>query len=391
MRIKACSQLSSIRGLRAVVRCDCNVPLRGTRVADDYKIIQVMPTIRYLLGRGAEQVVLVSHLGRPEGRPDAALSLAPVARRLQKLLGKPVTFVADVTRPGERSRLRKLPKGSIVLLENIRFYPGEEENDDTLARTLAGLGDIFINDALAVSHRAHASVARIQRHVPAYAGLLMEKELQAFAALQRPARPFVVVMGGAKLATKVAVIKRLRKRADHILLGGMLPYPFLAAAGLSTGKYVPDPGEIQLARKLAGPDIILPADYLVSRRQDGTGEAVVVPGDALPSDAWQFDIGPETIKHYARYLKAAKTILWNGPLGMFEEKPYRHGTLALARAIGGRQRQALTVAGGGETVMALQQAGVLEDLGWVSTGGGAMLSYLAGEKLPGLQKIVRRW
>lgn len=391
MRIRACSQLSTIAGRRVIMRCDFNVSLRGRRVADDYKIVRTLPTIRYLAGRGAERIILVSHLGRPGGRAVKDLSLKPVARRLQTLLGKKVVFVPQYASAEGRKVLENLPAGSIALLENIRFDEREKKNSAQLARELAKLGDMFINDALAVSHRPHASVARIQRYVPSYAGLLLEKELEALNALRQPRQPFVVVMGGAKLATKVKPIRALQKKAAHVLLGGMLVYPFLAARGWGAGKYRPDAREVKLARKLDSPRIVLPQDFVTSRRKDGGGEARVVPSDELPGNAYQFDIGPETIRRYAQLLKTAHSVLWNGPLGMFEHDRYRHGTFSVAQVVGSVYERANTVVGGGETITAVKQAGMLEYVGWASTGGGAMLAYLSGETMPGLQKIVRRW
>jgi phosphoglycerate kinase len=389
MTITSIKNANDLQSKRVLVRCDFSVPVAKGRVVDDYKIVQTLPTIRYLLEREAK-VILFTHLERPGGKRVKRYELDPIAARLSRLLGKKALYVHDCVGPQAQAAAAKLKDGQILLLENVRFYPEEEKNDRTFAKALASLADIYVNDAFASSHRAHASISAIQKFLPAYAGLLLEQELTHLQKMLRPAQPFVVVIGGKKIETKVPVIKALRKRAAAVLIGGMISYDFLAAKKLSTGRYAVAPEQKKLAKKMLGRNVVLPLDFVTASKKDGFGPVRVVAANALPKNSYQFDIGPQTIHDYARYLKEAKTILWNGPVGMFETAHFQHGTRAIARLVASHSRgKAFGLVGGGETIEVLRQVKMLEFVDWASTGGGAMLSYLAGEKMPGLKKIIK--
>ena len=287
----------------------------------------------------------------------------------------------------------KMKDEQIVLLENVRFYPQEERNDAAFAKKLAGLADLYVNDAFASSHRAHASVSAIQKFLPAYAGLLLEQELTHLQKVLRPAHPFVVIAGGKKIETKVPLIKALRKKADAVLIGGMLAYDFLAAKRLSTGSYGVAPAQKKLAKKMLGKNVMLPFDFVTASKKDGSGILRVSAADALPKNSYQFDIGPQTIRAYARYVKEAKTILWNGPMGMFENEHFKHGTMSVARLVAAvSSGKAFGIVGGGETVASmalLKTRRKLPENIFISTGGGAMLEYLSGKKLPGIESLKK--
>lgn len=389
MHIISVKQFQNLRGKRILVRCDLNVAVKRGVVVDDFKIIQTLPTIRWLCAKGA-RVILLTHLGRPQGQRVSQFLLFPIKRRLEQLLGTKITYVHDCGGKLAKTAAENMSDGSIILLENVRFYVGEEENDDDFARILASLADLYVNDALAVSHRAHASVSAIAKYLPAYAGLLLEQELNNLQRVLRPKRPFIVIIGGVKLETKVPVVKRLARLADYILIGGMIAYDFLAAQGKSTGRYQVDDEHRQLAQSLLAKKIILPLDFVTATDAKGKSAVKVVATGALPANAWQFDIGPATVRFYAAYIKKARTVVWNGPMGMFETDCFKHGTLGIARLVASRSTgRAFGLVGGGETVAALKQTKMLEDVDWISTSGGAMLDYLAGEKMPGLEPIVK--
>ena len=390
MTVKSIKNVKNLAGKRALARCDFNVAVEKNKIADDFKIIQSLPTIRFLAASGAK-VILLTHFGRPAGKKIKKFKLKVIKLRLEKLLGKKVSYVEDLIGAKAKDAVVKMKNGQIILLENVRFYKEEEENDKTFAKELANLADIYVNDALAVSHRKHASVAAIQKYLPAYAGMLLEKEIINLNKVLRPAQPLVVVIGGAKLETKVPVIKNLRKRAEAVLIGGMITYDFLAAENLSTGRYKVEKAARKLAKKLLYKNVILPLDFVVSDKINGKGVVKVVSAQELPKNFWQFDIGPQTIREYARYIKNAKTIIWNGPMGMFENEHFKNGTLSVARLVATvSSGKAFGVVGGGETAAALKQTKMIEYVDFVSTGGGAMLEYLAGKRLPGLKKIVRQ-
>jgi len=393
LNIKSITDVKNLQGKTVLVRCDFNVALKKNKIIDDYKIIKSLPTIRFLTAKRAK-VILVSHLGRPKSLRRVAntrgkYSLKPVATHLKKLLGKQIFFIEDFTKNQAQKKLQDLKNGQIALLENIRLFKGEETNDEQLAKKLSGLADLYVNDAMAVSHRPHASVSAIKTYLPAYAGLLLAEEVTNLHKALHPTRPLVVIIGGSKIETKVKVIKNLKKKAKFILIGGMITYDFLAAKKLSTGKYKPNARDVNMAKKALGRKIILPLDFIYSDKNDGQGEASVCSFGNLTKDAFQLDIGPQTIRLYAQYIKSAKTIIWNGPMGMFEAQHFQAGTLSVARLVASVSRgRAFTLVGGGETVAALRRTKMLDHVDWVSTSGGATLAYLAREKMPGLQQII---
>ncbi|PIR93218.1 phosphoglycerate kinase [Candidatus Falkowbacteria bacterium CG10_big_fil_rev_8_21_14_0_10_43_10] len=389
MKIKSVKSLSDLRGKKVLVRCDFNVAIKGKKIGDDFKIVQSLPTIRYLTAKGAK-VIIITHLGRPQGKKVASCKLSVISSKLTKLLGKRVTYVEDCAGKRARDAAEKMKDGQIVLLENLRFYKDEEENNREFAKGLAELADIYVNDALAASHRKHASVCAVQEFLPSYAGLLLEKEVLNLQKVLHPVRPFVIIIGGAKLETKVPVMKNLRKKTDAVLIGGMITYDFLAAKKWSTGKYKVEKSQKRLAKRLLYRNVILPLDFVVSNKTNGRGVVRVVNAQELPKNFWQFDIGPQTIREYARHIKSAKTIIWNGPMGMFESEHFKHGTLAVARLVAAvSSGRAFGIVGGGETATALKQTKMIEYVDFVSTSGGAMLEYLAGNKLPGLKNIIK--
>ena len=387
---------ASLRGKRALVRVDFNVPLDDHgAVSDDTRIRAALPTIDYLAERGAK-VVLLSHLGRPKGKPEEKYSLDPVARRLQELTERSVTFVGSTDSDEALKETHRLGEGEVLLLENTRFLGGEETNDQRLARGLAQLGDLYVNDAFGSAHRAHAStegVARVLR--PAVAGLLMERELEYLgAALENPKRPFVAILGGAKISGKIDVIEQMLPKVDRMLVGGAMACTFFAAMGLETGKSLVEPDRIDMARDLlrrAGDKLLLPEDALVAPSMQEGGRARAVPRDAIPREEAMFDIGPQAAERFAREATGAKTVVWNGPMGVFETPPFDRGTLAVAKALADATRAgATTIVGGGDSAAAVAQAGLEDEVSHVSTGGGASLEFLEGKTLPGVAVLDDR-
>ena len=382
---------SKVRGKRVLVRVDFNVPLDDQRrVTDDTRIRAALPTIQMLHDRHA-RIVLLSHLGRPKGKPSEKYSLAPVAARLAELLPElRVRFVPALTTDEAVRATTDLGDGDVLLLENTRFDAGEEANDEALSAQLARLGDVYVNDAFGAAHRAHASTAGVARHLrPAVAGLLMERELQYLgAALAEPKRPFTAVLGGAKISGKIDVIQSLLPKVDRMLIGGAMANTFFRAQGRQTGRSLVEEDRIDMARDLlarAGDRILLPEDALVAPSLEEPSRARGVPIDAIPADEAMFDIGPRSIERFSRELQAAKTILWNGPMGVFETPPFDAGTLGVAQAIA--QATALgatSIVGGGDSAAAVAQAGLDEKMSHVSTGGGASLEFLEGKELPGV-------
>ncbi|MHB1223877.1 MAG: phosphoglycerate kinase [Gemmatimonadaceae bacterium] len=385
-----------VRGKRALVRVDFNVPLDDSQdITDDTRIRAALPTIEYLLDRGAS-VVLLSHLGRPKGKPELRYSLQPVSKRLAELLpGRNVQFVETTDSDEALQATHRLEPGQLLVLENTRFLGGEESNDERLARSLAELGDLFVNDAFGAAHRAHASTAGVAEHLhPAVAGLLMERELQYLSgALDRPERPFVAVLGGSKISGKIDVIEALLPKVDQMLVGGAMACTFFRAMGLETGRSLVEADRVAMAAELmqgAAGKIVLPVDAMIAPSMDAAAaaQARVVVREAIPADQAMFDIGPATMAQYAAVVADARTVLWNGPMGVFEQPPYDQGTMAVAHALAeATRRGAVTIVGGGDSAAAIAQAGLSDQVSHVSTGGGASLEYLEGKPLPGVEAL----
>jgi phosphoglycerate kinase len=384
-----------LRGKRALVRTDFNVPLDDGRITDDTRIRAAVPTLKYLLERGARPVVL-SHLGRPKGRPVEKYSLQPVARRLAELAGVKVGFVESTDTDEAMKASYDLPAGEILLLENTRFLGGEETNDPRLSRSLAELGDFFVNDAFGAAHRAHASTAGVCEHLrPAVAGLLMERELEYLGkALGNPERPFVAILGGSKISGKIDVIDSLLPKVDALLIGGAMACTFYRALGLETGKSLVEEDRVGMAKELldeAGTRIILPHDAMVAPGLDSPGRAHSVARDSIRADEAMLDIGPRTAESYGRAIVSARTVLWNGPMGVFETPPFDRGTRAIAEAMASAtNRGATTIVGGGDSAAAVAQGGLADRMSHVSTGGGASLEFLEGKPLPGVEALDDR-
>ncbi len=384
---------AELRGRRALVRVDLNVPFDDAgRITDDTRIRAVLPTIRELLDRGA-RVVLCSHRGRPKGKRDPRYSLEPVARRLGELAEVPVHFVPETVGPEARRATEQLGPGEILMLENTRFEPGEERNDDTLARALAELGDVYVNDAFGSAHRAHASTEGITRHLrPAVAGLLMERELEYLStALENPERPFVAVLGGAKISGKIDVIEQLLPKVDSLLIGGAMACTFFRAMGYETGRSLVEPDRVGMARTLvkrAGDRMVLPEDAVVAPSIEEASEAVPAPRDGIPADMAMLDIGPRTTETFAQEIEKARTVVWNGPMGVFEKPPLDAGTRAVAQAMArATANGATTIVGGGDSAAAVAEFGLENDMSHVSTGGGASLEFMEGKQLPGVAAL----
>jgi phosphoglycerate kinase len=383
---------AAIEGQRALVRVDFNTPVKDGKVTDDTRIRAALPTITYLRERGA-RVVLLSHLGRPKGGPDPKYSMQPVVRALEALLGAPVTFLADPTSDEAVTATRRLPRGGVAVGENTRFYPGEEKNDRALAERFAALGDFYVNDAFGSAHRAHASTEAVARLLkPAVSGFLMEQELRYLGeALNRPKRPFVAVLGGAKISGKIDLIEALLPKTDAILLGGAMACTFFRATGLETGTSLVEEDRLDLARQLmgkAGNKLVLPSGAVIAQKLEAGVETRAVPRDRIPAGWAVYDIDPATERDFAAQIGAAGTVVWNGPMGVFETPPFDHGTLAVAEAMASATAKgAITVVGGGDSAAAVAQAGLTERMTHVSTGGGASLEFLEGKELPGVAAL----
>ena len=380
-----------VRGRRVFLRVDANVPLDGGAIRDDTRLRAVVPTIADLRGRGA-RVIVASHLGRPRGKADPALSLAPVAERLSELLGCPVALAPDSVGPAVEAHTRNLADGEVLLLDNLRFHPGEERNEPAHAAALARLADLYVNDAFGSAHRAHASTVGVAQRLPAAAGPLMHAEVQALIrATRKPARPYVAVLGGAKVSDKIGVLRRLAEDVDALLLGGGIANTFLANAGGRLGRSLVEPGQAEIvgavhaAAAASGCRILLPGDAVAATAVDPEAFTTIVPADQVPDDQMALDIGPAATAAYLDVLADARTVVWNGPLGVYEHAPFAQGTLSIARGLA--DSAAFVVVAGGDALAAAQAAGVADRMGHLSTGGGATLEFLEGRELPGLAAL----
>ncbi len=385
----------NLKGKRVLCRVDFNVPIKGGKIGDDTRIRESLPTLRYILEQPGTRLILMSHLGRPKDKPEPEYSLKPVAQRLGELLGKPVAMAPDCVGDEVEAQAKALPAGGVLLLENVRFHKAETENSPEFAAKLARLGEIFVNDAFGSAHRAHASTEGVAHHLPAVAGFLMEKEIKFLGGVfENPQKPFVAIIGGAKVSTKIAVLESLLPRVDSLIIGGGMAYTFLKVQGIAVGKSLVEEDFLDTARSLLDKakkqkvKILLPVDHQVGAEFKETAKAEYVAGAAIPAERIGMDVGPKTLDGYRELIAAAGTVVWNGPLGVFEFPEFAKGTLEVAKMVAACK--GTTVVGGGDSVAAVQKFGLASKLSHVSTGGGASLELLEGKPLPGIVALGDR-
>ena len=385
-----------VSGKRVLVRCDFNVPMKDGVITDDIRITSALPTIKYLIENDAK-VILMSHMGRPKGEPKPEFSLKPVADRLAQLLGMDVVFAASdvVVDDSVRAKADELKPGQVMLLENVRYRKEETKNEEPFTGELASLGDIFVNDAFGTAHRAHCSTAGLAKYMPAVSGFLIEKEVKFLGdALEDPQRPFLAIMGGAKVGDKIPVIENLLKKVDSLIIGGGMSYTFFKAMGYEIGKSILDEESIDLAKELmkkaedAGVKLLLPVDTVCAKEFDNDSESGVFDRDSIPADMMGMDIGPKTVELYKTAIAEAKTVVWNGPAGVFEMPNFAAGTKAIAEALA--SSGAVTIIGGGDSAAAVEQFGLADKMTHISTGGGASLEFLEGKELPGISCLEEK-
>ncbi len=385
-----------VQGKRVIVRCDFNVPMKDGVITDDIRIVSALPTVKYLMEQGAK-VILMSHMGRPDGEPNMKYTLKPVADRLSQLLGQEVLFVSSpvVVDDSVRAAAESLQDGQVMLLENVRFRKEETKNGADFAKELASLAEIFVNDAFGTAHRAHASTAGIADYLPAVSGFLIEKEVEFLGnAVENPKRPFLAIMGGAKVGDKIPVIENLLKKVDTLIIGGGMSYTFFKAEGLEIGTSILDEDSLNLAGELvkkaeaAGVKLLLPVDVICADAFANDAKTLVADKDKIPADMMGLDIGPKTVELYRQAIAEAETIVWNGPMGVFEMESFSGGTRAVAEALA--DSKAVTVIGGGDSAAAVEQFGLADKMTHISTGGGASLEFLEGKVLPGIAVIEEK-
>lgn len=380
----------NVKGKRVFVRCDFNVPLDESRnITDDTRIVAELPTIKYLVDNGAK-VILCSHLGRPKGGFEEKYSMKPIVKRLSEVIGKNVVLANDVIGEDAKSKIADMNDGDIVLLENVRFHEEEEKNDPEFSKKLASLADVYVNDAFGTAHRAHSSTAGIADYLPAVAGFLIQKEIDIMGkALSNPEHPFVAILGGSKISDKIGVIENLLNKVDSIIIGGGMAYTFLLAKGISIGKSIKEEDKIDLAKETLdkankkGVRVFLPVDHVASPEFTNDAPRTVTEGQAVPEGLQALDIGPKTIEVFSEEISAAKTVVWNGPMGVFEFSNFANGTKEIAEAVA--NCGAVTIIGGGDSAAAVEQLGFADKMTHISTGGGASLEFLEGKKLPGIE------